>query len=788
MADQAVMVPLEIPEPGDVNRTAFPLTVGVPFAPGVLKRDMPVAIEDANGGGLPIQTRVMEKHSDGSVRWLLVDFQCDMKRMQTSRVRLVLNRESKVAPPRLTVKEQGDRVLIDTGVLSLEADRKRCVPLRRVSLNGAVMSEGDLSFTLVSNDGAKYDAANDASTQFQIEESGPLRAVLLWRGTHRDPAGRGHFDYEVRLTVYAGQAFVRVDHIVINRLDPAITNIKKLTARVPIRVQGEKKSAVTYSCGGPSYHTHAPHQPFAKPVRVEQYKINDYQIRQPSEPVIEGNNNCQGWVGVSGAEHSVLLAAKSFWQNFPKALEADENAITYELVPDRGSATGGFDFPRGMAKTHTFYLHFQPGAAELLQLHDTAFALQCWPLPSADSTYYASTGEFWEFFPYLPERYQRLEYALENLVPNTYPICSGGHPPHTFGRAYGLKHYGDQTLHPREFCHTAVDWESPDRHYLNNSYDPPFIMGLYFLRSHNTFHWWEAESQALHMIDVDTCHHAVPTPGQPDSEHMLGAAYAGAYQHIGELSKPNSTTYLPASGMQHYSQGLMLYYHLTGDPRGLETAIGYADFLAYMAQRHRWGVARNAGWTLTTLGTVYRAAPKEEYRKGAAALLDTIERDVNQMVNEDPPAIGENPATRVTMDRGINLCQRGLIVWHQATGDKRTANLILRLADVFIRTGVGRHGVTMMGNWPEFAKPFTPNQGFAGLDALAYAYRLSGDRRYVDAGLGSLCLAVEWVHRFVDAGTGNHFVRPMRGMFPFFTVAHEMNLLDKVPGAGLWLA
>jgi len=143
--------------------------------------------------------------------------------------------------------------------------------------------------------------------------------------------------------------------------------------------------------------------------------------------------------------------------------------------------------------------------------------------------------------------------------------------------------------------------------------------------------------------------------------------------------------------------------------------------------------------------------------------------------------------SRVASDRGINLCQRGLIVWHQATGDERTRRLIVALADLFLDLSVGAEGVPVMGNWPEHVKPFQASQGFAGLDAMAYAYRLTGERRYVDAGVGQLAKAVEWINIYEDTGDGETFARPLRGMFPFMTVAHELGILEKIPGAGRWL-
>src|SRR5262245_38175701 len=77
-------------EPGGLSRTAFPLTVGIPFAPGVLPKGGAVGIVDSAGRATPVQTRVLESHRDGSVRWLLIDYQADFKPFGKTRNELVL--------------------------------------------------------------------------------------------------------------------------------------------------------------------------------------------------------------------------------------------------------------------------------------------------------------------------------------------------------------------------------------------------------------------------------------------------------------------------------------------------------------------------------------------------------------------------------------------------------------------------------------------------------------------------------------------------------------------------
>ena len=128
-----------------------------------------------------------------------------------------------------------------------------------------------------------------------------------------------------------------------------------------------------------------------------------------------------------------------------------------------------------------------------------------------------------------------------------------------------------------------------------------------------------------------------------------------------------------------------------------------------------------------------------------------------------------------------------MIRWHQVTSDTRTEKLILALMYSYIEHGFMENGLPVAGTLPEAHYPTKPAQGFANLELLAYAYRLTGDRRFVEAGLGVLFRAVHWMHNpredcYVEF---NH--RMLRGPFPFMAIAQELGLLERIPGAGAWL-
>src|SRR5438105_3297721 len=65
------------PFSSSVRRAREPITLGIPLAPGVLTEAHAVALTDPGGRPCAVQTRILDRWSDRSIRWMLVDFQAD---------------------------------------------------------------------------------------------------------------------------------------------------------------------------------------------------------------------------------------------------------------------------------------------------------------------------------------------------------------------------------------------------------------------------------------------------------------------------------------------------------------------------------------------------------------------------------------------------------------------------------------------------------------------------------------------------------------------------------------
>ncbi|MAE64099.1 MAG: hypothetical protein CMJ18_07465 [Phycisphaeraceae bacterium] len=764
-------------EPGGTDRVGFPLTVGIPFARGVLGPGEPVAILDSGGAARPVQARPLEAHDDRSVRWLLLDYQSDFTAFAPSTCRLVIGRESPepTAGRRIETRDHDERLVMDNGVIELEMDRARCRPLLRLGRGGATVGEGGLDFRLIDTEGREFCACHDSDCSFEIEESGPMRWLVRWEGTHRSEDGQGHFDFLVRVTVYAGQPFVRVDHTFFNRLDPDITSIGRLAARLPFRLGSDLRYTVADVYRRPTtFETD-------EPARLEQYAAGHFRIVAKDGRVLrEVRNNSMGWISAGGSDQGVMLAGRNFWQNYPKAIAADSDGIGCDLIPDRGDP---FAIPRGMARTHTFFLSFHDGTADATRLVDMAYSMQRWPMPAAPSAYYQQSGQLWDFFAYHPRSYPRLESALRKFYESDSHHWLYEPRDKLAGKAYGLKHYGDYF---QARTNTPPEPDDPRAYYHNNEYDVPHVLAVMFLRSREIVKWWGAEAHALHMMDVDTCHHAVED-GRYDHSGpfwLRDGQYRHCYQHVGGIQTPEDPEHISAGGSHTFGEGLVDLYHLTGDRRYFDVARGYARNLARTINHYEpVGVGRIAGWALLVMGAVQMAEPDDDVAREANVMIDRI---ISQQQGEGG-ILEANFHVRAFEDRKIHLCMRGLIKWHQATNCDKTKKLILDLMEAYLDMGLLDEGMPLYSTWPEHSKPTTPSQGFANLESLAYAYDLGGDRRFIDAGIPALCDCVQWLNQPETIKGFDHFERVLRGPWRFMAIAHDLGLLARVPGAGEWL-
>ena len=105
------------------NRSGFPrsrepVRLGVPLSCGVVIDADHLALFASSGQPQPLQTRVLDRWHDGSIRWLLLDFLADHDGVSPAEYELRFAAAGGVRPPvvgQLRIDEQGSGFVVDTG-------------------------------------------------------------------------------------------------------------------------------------------------------------------------------------------------------------------------------------------------------------------------------------------------------------------------------------------------------------------------------------------------------------------------------------------------------------------------------------------------------------------------------------------------------------------------------------------------------------------------------------------------------------------------------------------------
>jgi uncharacterized protein YyaL (SSP411 family) len=228
-------------------------------------------------------------------------------------------------------------------------------------------------------------------------------------------------------------------------------------------------------------------------------------------------------------------------------------------------------------------------------------------------------------------------------------------------------------------------------------------------------------------MDVDVCHyHRDPLYIGGQWEHTAGHTINGVMVCSHE-----------------WVEGLLDYYHFTGDERGLETATGIGDNILRllelpMYQKPGEANARETGWALRALTALYIETHDDKW-------LGKCERIVNDFkVWEDTfgnwlAPYTDNTAVRVVFM--ISIAVGSLMRYYRVFPDPKIKDMIIRAVDDMIEN-------CYVEDWGLFYYKELPSLARLGnntlvLEALTAAYDLTGDESYLSYGMGTFTKAIE---------------------------------------------
>ena len=430
------------------ERKSWPVSGGIPFPKG--------EIFDANQvslNGSPCQTRILSRWSDGSIKWLLLDYQTDILSNRKASQKIEIARAS--LPEGNGVTETADEIYVDTGVLKFSVSKSRFSFISQAWLdmnkNGIYEAEEqiiknnsgqDHFLDLQANNPArptipyairnlkegksrpvingeptvrsgsrwirpegggdetrKY--ANDGIYTADVVENGPLRTVVKLKG--RIGAEEDDSDYTIWIHAYKGKSFLRVQHNFMFRGNPQNTNIRRIGLKLPLDFSSSARfkaaglsEQVKFSNTDNAYlHTTGPEDVFN--LEYKSFPLT-WKVETGSQNAT-GTEKTEGWIQVDTEKFGVTMAIKDMAYKYPKEISYNENdkALTAWIWPDHGNRVldlraSGWEYGmQGVSFSHDIFYQFS-GKNEELEGAEFAAVINDPPQPFVDPDWYSYKG------------------------------------------------------------------------------------------------------------------------------------------------------------------------------------------------------------------------------------------------------------------------------------------------------------------------------------------------------------------------------------------------------------
>jgi hypothetical protein len=357
----ALEIPLTIEEPVGVARQGAPISSGVCLPRGQFPATQRFALFDGETA-IPLQTTPLVVERDGTLRWVLLDFQTNVGPREVKK--LTLRTEDKNIAPKvvLQITEDNDAISINTGPLRFAVSKTKPFKLcEGVSIDGKPVAEGDAVDYVEAKTGTRYVAGRPQTVAFEYR--GPLRATLRVSGEYEPESSSGpllgaqcRLKYITRLTAWAGRTDIHIQHILANSNSEQVFHANLKNARLSLRHgQGGTGILPAKNYGQDAHATSgglSAKLDDAGSVWLHQGKENRYY----SSPIADAGKagigdqvkwtgaDSGGWIAVRGGETALLVCDRDFLGDPPRKLVADKDRLTVEFISEKFNAGRGVPF------------------------------------------------------------------------------------------------------------------------------------------------------------------------------------------------------------------------------------------------------------------------------------------------------------------------------------------------------------------------------------------------------------------------------------------------------------
>lgn len=301
----------------------------------------------------------------------------------------------------------------------------------------------------------------------------------------------------------------------------------------------------------------------------------------------------------TGSDTGVTITHFQAYQNYPKALSASKDGIIASIIPPDVT---DIVFQSGMARQQKMLLHFHDCNTPYDEINRISSIYQMPDRPYIDKSIYRDANVFEDIF-----------YDTENILFESHIISKAD----SHARCYGLLNWGDAP----DPGYTSQGRGHGEPVWTNNEYDYPHQCALLYSRTGTRRFLDYMLISAEHWMDVDICHYSndpLLMDGQwmHTNNHCLNSKIVCSHEWV---------------------EGLLDYYHFTGDSYALNCALKIGDNIMRLLETDTFKQkgetnARETGWALRSMVALYKETFDKNGSLNVIGLLDILENRKRLMV------------------------------------------------------------------------------------------------------------------------------------------------------------
>lgn len=767
-------VPLVIKGNSPAKFSTFPLRCGIPFPKNTLKKEMPLALINSRGVSQVLQKNPIAfwNKEKSDVRWLLIDF---IAQKGESYI-LVYGKEAEKFhrhKAKGLIREEGGSLYINTGKLKAQCDKNKFDIFKNIKakyrsrdlipmIDKAVHKNKNLFSGPYIEHETKgiFRADLDSEVKIEIEENGPVHAVLKADGWYTNQSNEKFSRFSFRLNFYKGQPHIKFEHTFIYTGSSESDRIRDIALQLPLQGKISKSQIVQFGrMFNEKYTDVVPmggfdhlYQVMDHPDHLNfEYKIHDGMTGK----VHRVGEKAAGWMFNYASHASVLGVLKNAWQQSPFELEREKNVTRFHFWPKHGRLLDTSyeaitrhlseeqklkligkkpkvnDNPEkikkvyeksktrnahGFAKTHELWLFFGVSGS-WNGLGGPHFDYVHQPVTVHADLEWQSRSKALDFLsqhPYDPKNFRDEELYLENVLDM---LAMNRELTHMYGWFdFGGYHGEHLPLVPGHVAltgsHRIPKWHrnKPKSHYYLGSF--PWMM--YYRTGRRE--WLNfAQNYTLYSANTSYRHH---------SDKKMGRA-AGEEYHYDNSEVHWLGGYYPMPGGAILSGNIkdrkdyIYQYWLTGDRRAFDILLMWAENFEYeLSKGHVWiermiqggpygNWIRNIGGLMERLTLCYEATFDERFIERAKPLAEVF---YDMPIHENFMKKDKNGNTQWHSLWYMNWLLEGMWRYYHMTGDEKIKNRLMEYCEIAVDNNYPHNG-----NWTAYGYELTKNLDYIDL-------------------------------------------------------------------------